>query len=235
MALAPGTVKCPRCGLLNPVGVSVCKACGLPRTASSMSPSPGHTSPTSTPAHSPSPLGGGVLGSTSTGGILAIPSILGRLLGWTGVKGVVIHVDPPYMARPEFNWPSFLVKGGLLILFLPVILGAAIGMFAISAILSIFGLRRGGSGFFSNLASQVTGFFLTSKLLGPKADVPVHDARLRDGAGNEHLVRFRGDFVMGNVNVGDDVTVEGFNRGGTLIFHRGYNHRIHSEIRVKHP
>ena len=235
MAVSP-TVKCPRCGLLNSAGVTACKACGLPRSSSSTSASAGHGLPASAAPHSPGRAGSGMPGpTTSTTTAFATPSILGRLLGWTGVKGVVIHVDPPYMARPEFNWPGFLIKGGLLILFLPVILGAAIGLFAISAILSIFGLRRGGSGFFSNLASQVTGFFLTSKLLGPKADVPVHDARLRDGAGNEYLVRFRGDFVMGNVNVGDDVSVEGFNRGGTLMFQRGYNHRIHSEIRVKHP
>jgi hypothetical protein len=137
------------------------------------------------------------------------------------------------LVKPEFSWAGFLIKGGILVLLSPVLLGVIIAAIVVSSILSILGFGRGGPGFFSGLASQVIGFFLTSKLLGPKADLPVRDIRLRDGAGNEHLVRIRGDFIAGNVNVGDDVTVEGFNRGGTLIFWHGRNHRTRSDIRVK--
>lgn len=243
MALAPHTIKCPRCGLVNPAGVSACMACGLPRSASGSAasgaaspPALGHSPPLPVPL--PSPRAGGVpsvpplVTPPSAGGTATI-STLTRLLGRTVVNGVVIHVDPLYMVRPEFNWSGFLIKSGLAVLFFPVILSVAIATFMISTILSVVGLGRGGPGFFSNLASQVTGFFLTSKLFGPKADVPVRDVRLRDGVGNDHLVRIRGDFVAGNVNIGDDVTVEGFNRGGTLMFRRGYNNRTRSEIRVK--
>lgn len=232
MALTLRTVKCPRCGLRNPAGVSACRACGLPRSASGgaasgVSPVGGHPSPLApVPAVTPPAT------SPPTGGSATVPTLAG-LLRWTAVNGIVIHIDPLYMARPEFNWGGFLIKSGLVVLFLPLFLSLAIVTFMMSTISSMIGLNRGRPGFFSNLATQVTGFFLTSKLFGPKADVPVRDVRLRDGSGDEHLVRIRGDFVSGNVNIGDDVTVEGVNRSGTLMFRRGYNNRTRSEIWVK--
>ena len=154
------------------------------------------------------------------------------LFGGTVARGVVTHVDPVYMTRPEFRFMRLLRRLALAILLLPVILPVLVAIFAVSGLCSILGVGRDG-GFLSNVASQSVGFLLTSKLLGPKADIPVRDVRLRDSARNEHLVRVRGDFVAGNINVGDDITVEGFNRGGTLMFWRGQNHRVGSEIRVK--
>lgn len=159
---------------------------------------------------------------------------LARLFGPTLVNGVATHVDPVYLARPEFSLKKLLRRSTLFIVFLPVFLPLLVAIIALSAACSILGVGRNG-GFLSNVASQFVGFVLTSKLLGPKADVPVRDVRLRDSAGDEHLVRIRGDFVSGNINVGDDVTIEGFDRGGTLMFWRGQNHRVRSDIRVKIP
>ena len=117
------------------------------------------------------------------------------------------------------------------ILLLPVILGVVIAGLIIGITFSILGI--GSSKFFSGLASQIIGFFLTGKLFGSKEQVPVRDIRLRDDSGQEHLVRIRGELFAGNISVGDEVEVEGFNRRGTLMLRRGLNKRTRAEIRVK--
>lgn len=213
-------VRCPRCGLLNHGGISHCQNCGLPRSSSSSSTSriattTGASTTTLRPAHISTTTH--TVGST-TGSTLA------NLFGWTVLRGVIIQVDKPYMIRPKFNWVGFLIKGALLIFLLPIILGVGLAFFVVSLFLTIVGFRRmsGGS---PSLVSHFFYFLLSHKLLGSKSEVAVRDLRLRDVGGNEHLVRIKGDFLTGNVNVGDDVTVEGFNRGGTLIFWRGQNHR----------
>lgn len=63
--------------------------------------------------------------------------------------------------------------------------------------------------------------------------VPVRDIRLMDKSRVEYLVRIKGDLYAGNVNVGDDIEVEGFDRRGTIVFYRGKNIRTRSEIIVK--
>ena len=156
------------------------------------------------------------------------------LLGATVVNGVATHVDPVYMSRPQFSVARSFRKWIFFVALVPLILPLFVALLVLSAGCSIFGMGR-RAGFLSNLASQVVGFALTSRLLGPKADIPVRDVRVRDTAGNEHLVRMRGDFTAGNVNVGDDVTLEGFRRRGTVVFWRGRNHRIGADIRVKVP
>ncbi len=158
------------------------------------------------------------------------------LLGAEVIEGTVIHIDPTYFTRPELDWSRFLGKLALGILFLPVILVVGATALVISAAFSILSFGRGGGpGLFSNIASQVFSFFLIGKLFGPRREVPVRDIRLRDASGLEHLVRIQGELRAGNLNVGDDVEVEGFDRGGTLMFRGGWNRRIRSEIVVKRP
>jgi hypothetical protein len=151
----------------------------------------------------------------------------------TTLRGVVVHIDGPYMARREFDWAKLAIKAAVLLVFSPILMSVAVVWMAIAIGASLFGFRRGGPGFISGVATQVVGFFLTSRLLGPKPDTPVRDVRVKDTGGNERLVRIHGDFAAGNVNVGDDITVKGVDRRGTVILRRGFNHRTGSDIRVR--
>lgn len=166
-------------------------------------------------------------------------SALGSWLGWKKLEGRVIHIDAVYLARPDFNWGVFLFKLSLFIVAVlvigPIIIGIVLGVVLVSLILSAIFPRGVANrpGCLSSLATQVFGFFLSSKLRSPQADVPVRDARLRDAQGQEHLVRIKGEITSGNINAGDEVEVEGPNRNGTLVVRRGWNKRTRSEIRVR--
>jgi hypothetical protein len=135
------------------------------------------------------------------------------------------------MVKPSFNWVKLL----LFILLLPALLGAGLAFVFIYAIWSmVFGSRSGRSGgLLSSLTSQVLGFFLTGKLFGPKDQVPVLDVRLRLNSGEERHVQIKGEVLIGNFNVGDEVILHGFNRGGMLTVVGGRNLRTNSEIRIK--
>ncbi len=162
-----------------------------------------------------------------------------NLFWWTVINGTVVQVDPIYMAPPDFSW-GFLF--GKIILFIiaiiilgPIVIGIILGLLVASTILSfIFPSRRGhGSGFLSSIFSHAISFLFTKHLFGQKEMLSVRDIRLRDQSGQEHLVRIKGDIITGNFNIGDEIEVAGFNRSGTLMFRRGWNKRIKSEIRVK--
>jgi len=157
-------------------------------------------------------------------------SDLMSVLGCRRISGTVIAVEPPYIAKPETNWASMLLKLTLGIILFPFLIALPLA----AAIFSIFFGDGGKPGFLSNISSQVVGFFLTGKLFGPKDHVPVRDIRLRDASGQEHLVRIRGELVAGNMSVGDEVEVEGYSRRGTLMFRRGRNKRTRSEIMIKY-
>ena len=135
------------------------------------------------------------------------------------------------MANPDFHWVRFLVK--------LAILGAAVYYYGllILVVLGVFLLLMwllSKVPFLSAIAVQVVSFLLTRRLMGPMANVPVRDIRVRDSAGQEFLVRMKGQLTSGSVSVGDDVLVEGWDRNGMLLFRRGYNKRIRTAIKVKH-
>jgi len=135
------------------------------------------------------------------------------------------------MANPDFHWVRFLVK--------LAILGAAVYYYGllILVVLGVFLLLMwllSKVPFLSAIAVQVVSFCLTRRLMGPMANVPVRDIRIRDSAGQEFLVRMKGQLTSGSVSVGDDVLVEGWDRNGMLLFRRGYNKRIRTAIKVKH-
>lgn len=158
-------------------------------------------------------------------------SIWASLSTWRAVDGIVVHADPLYMAKAEGSAP--LLKLLLLVLFLPFILSLIIAALFISVVLSVSNFGRGGGGLGSQLASQLLGYFLVGKLFGPPQMVPVRDFRVRDSGGAEHLVRLRGDFITGGMNVGDTVELKGYDRSGTLIFVIGNNTRLGTRIRVR--
>lgn len=246
---------CPRCGLRQSVTSPFCPACGFElsnattggKREQKRSRADRRESTTSQTVVPPSPFPR----STGTGG--REPSNQETLppfsspttneftekqrfdffgfFGWRKLTGTVIAVEPPYMAKPETDWLRILLKLAMGILLLPVILGVIIAGLIIGITFSILGI--GSSRFFSGLASQIIGFFLTGKLFGPKEQVPVRDIRLMDDSSQEHLVRIRGELFAGNISVGDEVEVEGFDRRGTLMLRRGLNKRTRAEIRVK--
>lgn len=247
---------CPRCGLRQSVTSRCCPACGFefPNAAVTgrhESPSTSRTdrrdSTASKTVVPPSPFprsartGDRESTSPETSPVSSPPvdkevtkqrkfDFFG-FFGWRKLTGTVIAVEPPYMAKPETAWLRILLKLAMGIVLLPVILGVVIGVLIAGFTFSLLGI--GGSRFFSSLASQIIGFFLMGKLFGQKEQVPVRDVRLRDDSGQEHLVRIRGELVAGNINVGDEVEVKGFNRKGTLMLRRGKNLRTRAEIRVK--
>ena len=156
--------------------------------------------------------------------------------GWRSVAGTVIAVEAPYMTKPETNSLWLLPRLVIGIFLLPFILAALIAGFIVSGMWSLFfsfGSRGDRPGFVSHLASQLLGYYLTGKLFGPKEMVPVRDIRVRDASACEHLVRIRGELSAGNVAVGDEIEVSGFNRHGTLMFQRGVNRRTRAAILVR--
>jgi len=241
--------KCLRCGLVNPMGLTTCQACGasltgaLPAATKGIPPS-AHPSRLTTHSTQSTPGSQGTLRKPQTTSIATAVvssslapgafrlSALGPF-GWKFLDGRVIQVEPLYMGTPDSRWVQFLVKlailgaavhfyGALLLVLLVVFAGVA------WLVAKVF---RGG--FLSAVAVQVTSFMLTRRLLGPVANVPVRDIRLRDGNGQETLVRIKGQLISGSVTVGDDVHVEGWERGGMLLFRRGYNNRIRAAIQVR--
>lgn len=135
------------------------------------------------------------------------------------------------MANPDFQWARFFVK--------LAILGAVVYYYGVLILLlfAVFLLLMwllSKVPFLSAIAVQVVSFVLTRRLMGPMANVPVRDIRIRDSAGQEFLVRMKGQLTSGSVSVGDDVAVEGWDRHGMLLFRRGYNKRIRTAIKVKH-
>jgi hypothetical protein len=202
MPTLSGTIRCPRCGFLNPAGVASCGACGMVRSSKTV-----HSPLAASPAATPSSPGSGSHHAPS-------------------LRGAVIAVDPVYMTKPEFHWGRFLWTTCIRLLLLPF----AVVLFLPFFIINLF-VRSRPPGFMSHLSSEVLSFWLITKFFR-KDEVPVRDIRLRDLSASERLVRIRGHFVAGNVNVGDDITVEGVDRQGTLMFRRGFNHRTNSAIRV---
>jgi len=155
------------------------------------------------------------------------------------IDGRVIHVEPPFMSNPDFNWKGFLkrliIAITLLFVLGPVVLGILFGIGVFFMMLRLIFPRKGktGPGFLSGIANNFIGFFLLSKLHGSKADMPVRDIRLRTTSGQEYLIRLKGDLISGNVNVGDEIEVDGYDHRGTIIMKRGKNKRTGAEIRVK--
>ncbi|MEZ5549042.1 MAG: hypothetical protein R3E74_14850 [Pseudomonadales bacterium] len=155
-------------------------------------------------------------------------------VGWQTLTGRVIAIDQPYQVTRNRNWIVAILSLILVLVTLPLILGAVV---ALKIGLSWFKFfpsqtfpqQQDQPG----IGSQLLGFFLYGSLFGPKKVDTVRDIRLRDEHGQEQLVRIVGDFVTGNVNIGDEIVAVGWNKRGTLLFHRGRNLRTNSDILVR--
>jgi hypothetical protein len=143
------------------------------------------------------------------------------------IQGTVIHLDAPYLGKKDRSVWAVVGK---------IILAVALVPIVLPLWLLGFMFRGGGSrhGFLSQVGVRVTSFWLSMRLFGHNGDVMVRDFRVRDGSGRQWLVRINGILSRGNLSVGDSVTVEGDDRGGTLLFRRGHNHTIRSVLALKH-
>jgi hypothetical protein len=139
------------------------------------------------------------------------------------IQGTVIHLDPPYLGKKDRSVWAVLGKLALALALVPIVLPLW---------LLGFMFRGGGprTGFLSQVGVRVTSFWLSMRLFGHNGDVMVRDFRVRDGTGRQWLVRMQGILSRGNLNVGDSVTIEGDDHGGTLVFRRGHNHTIRSVL-----
>jgi curved DNA-binding protein CbpA len=160
-----------------------------------------------------------------------------KFFDWESLNGTVISIDQQYMARPEINWLAVFIKMTIGIMLLYFFFAFAVVIIVVSILSSIFFSPSAikGSGCLTGMIKQILGFSLTRFFFQPKEQVPVRDFRLRDiNSGGEHLIRIRGELISGNINVGDHIMVEGFNRNGTLIARRGWNYRTNSAINVRY-
>lgn len=240
--------KCLRCGLLNPMGSTTCQSCGASLTGATQ-PTPSGVGPSGpTRGRSPAPTqpqgtGRGrtprsqptavAVPATPTAAPTSARSSALDPFGWKSIDGRVIHVEPVFMGMPDSRWGLFFLKWAILGLVIYSFGAALIMPLALLLAFAWIVARMFRGGFLSAVAVQVTSFMLTRKLLGPTANIPVRDFRVRDSSGEETLVRMKGQLVSGNLTVGDDVTVEGWMRSGMLVFRKGYNSRIRARIQVR--
>lgn len=155
--------------------------------------------------------------------------------GWTTLRGTVIHSDPVYGIPPTTNWFRVCFRVCAVICLIPVVALVALmsACMRVAVRMMFPRIRDRGDRGGSNLLLLLMTFMTSRAGIGSRAQVPVRDIRVRDVDGTEHLVRMIGQVVSGNVNVGDDVTLSGFARGGTLRARQGINHRTRSVIRVR--
>jgi hypothetical protein len=231
--------SCPQCHLPNTLATATCRSCGFDLTGGAAV-LPARTTVTpqriAFPGHTLAPAAGrAAAAAVGTGNA----SWWANLLGWKTIEGRVINIDPMYMAQADFSWANLslklLVIATLVLILSPILIGLALGALVLMLMLSFLFPRSGDRypGLISSTFSQATGFLFSRKLSKAPADIPVRDARLRDMAGVERLVRLKGHVIAGNINVGDEIVVTGVDRGGTLLFRSGWNKRINSEIKVK--
>lgn len=232
MASPPGVTRCPRCGLVNSPAASSCAGCGF-----------GGIPPAAGAQAVPFARGGAIarqaiappLPAPAIRPTIHPASLVGRIRRWKVLRGTVTHVDQLYMTKAETNWLGCLGKLLLALLILPVFLPLFITLYIMRG-LGLFGSDHPAHhGFLGKVASDVVAFFLTQKLVGIPAQVPVRDVRILTPGGSQHLARLRGDLRSGGIAVGDDVTVEGPDRAGMLLVRHGYNHRAGCEIEVTKP
>lgn len=227
----------------NRPGDTHCAACGFSLVGAA-APTPNQSARRSSrhgPAGQPAPVHVATAGRGATGQVANAQSkSLREHFGWRSVDGTVIHVGQAGLVKAPRRWWKLILK-------LIVVLGAfaVFGTIALTVIAALFVLglftsllfprreRRASGGFVQSVASQVVGFFLTSRLLGQRPMIPACDYRLRDPNGQEHLIRVEGYLRTGGIAVGDDITAEGMDRHGTLVMQRGWNRRLGTLILVK--
>jgi hypothetical protein len=145
------------------------------------------------------------------------------------------------IVRPHRLWRILLkiaIVAGLIAFFGMIAVAMLIAALVIGVLTSLLlphsQKNHGGSpGFLKGLASQVVGFMLIRGLFSQRPMIPTCDYRLRDAAGQEHLIRVHGYLRSGGMSIGDEIAAEGIDRHGTLLMRRGWNKRLGIAIHVK--
>lgn len=149
------------------------------------------------------------------------------------IRGVVISVDGPYLAKQHTHWTASALKGLIVIgVIAPIVIVVSIA----GKIWSLYYFGRSGNrqrSLAAEFGRQFSVSYVMTRIFRPADQMTVRDVRVRDSNGQEHLVRVRGELVYGGFSVGDEVEVTGFNRQGTLLLRSGWNRRTRSKLLVR--
>lgn len=148
------------------------------------------------------------------------------------LEGIVLSVDPPYEEPPDRDFAKISLGMIISIVLIPVTIIAFILYFLLSVPLRIIGLH----GLIAPL--NPLGIFGLLAFLGigkgrDNIRIPVRNFRIRDNRGDEYQVRMKGFIVVGNIMPADRVSIWGKWKRGNFIFHRAYNYRTQSEVRIR--
>jgi len=143
-------------------------------------------------------------------------------------EGMVLNQPSLYWEREDLrNRIAKLLSIPLLILpFSPLISVLLFTFLLFSIILSLFGL-----GFLLSSMTHLLWLLILHRR-GERGNVPVRMFRVRTENG-VYEVRMKGEILKGEVKEGDILTIWGDKREGSLLFKKGFNHRINSWIKLK--
>ncbi len=212
--------KCAVCSAALPAGTPFCRVCG----------SEAGRTPAGGSAATASPAGLHVAQAPEQPWLVKIS----RLIGYRHLRGVIVAAEAPYAAENEFVLWRFLLKIGIFLYIASSIYNWAMAnpfaAFIGGAVILIIAIMA--SALVVGMILPIMAMIISLK--GKEKQIMVRDVRLRDSAMNEHFVRFRGELRAGQAAVGDEISIWGRNRGGTLMARWGYNFRTKTRIWVRY-
>lgn len=174
----------------------------------------------------------GVSRCLSCGAPLELPG--DRVPLWRGrapaLLGTVIAAEPPSLEPVD---PSLRTIVGKPILTMAVFLLAAYALLTLLSPIGLLLLFLFGVGLLRLLRPwNVLALLLFYRSRGRRAEnlVPVQYFRVRDSAGQEHVVRRKGHLLSGHIMPGDDLALWGRWRRGVLHMQHGLNLRTHAHL-----
>jgi hypothetical protein len=155
------------------------------------------------------------------------------------LEGTVISADPPYNEKPDFDFAGLLLRmlliGGALMLLLPILVGTMVALIIIVILFGLLGLGALSSLFPSCMIGCLPSIFMLIFRGKTPREVPVRNFRVQDVKGTEHQIRMKGEIKRGNISPGDDVSIWGRWKSGTLFFHKAKNRRTNADIIIRRP
>ena len=153
---------------------------------------------------------------------------------WRGkspaLLGTVIAAEPPSLEPPD---PSLLAMVGRPLTILTVSILAIYALFALGSPLTFLLFVLAGVALLWILRPwNILALLLFARFRGARREtlVPVQYFRVRDDAGQEHLVRRKGHLLSGHIMPGDELALWGRWRHGVLHMQHGLILRTHTHI-----